>query len=105
MLHIPQQDFVEDFIFTAAHTEIVRYSKGMCVAAAEPPEGGGAAAAAGGGLGGEGWRGGTLSESESRGILEAASEVRFSGEGREGGREEGRKGGGEGEGEGEGGEG
>ncbi len=40
-IHTHAQDFIEDFVFTAAHSEIVRYSKGepvTCAAARSSPE-------------------------------------------------------------------
>ena len=109
------QDFVEDFIFTAAHAELIRFTRQLCVTAAIPPEptvsksgkdaasetktpqaaaaaaDGGAGAGAGGVHGADErpgardkaaesggateWRGGTMTEEESRGILEAAYEI------------------------------
>ena len=76
------QDFIEDFVFTAGHIEMVRFSRGLCVTAAdaqaasagkaktqtEGQEAGAAPAC-------EGWRGGSLSEAQSRVILEAAHDV------------------------------
>ncbi len=53
---------MEDFIFTAAHTELMRYTRGLCVTAATDAKEDGS---------GQGWRGGTLGEDESRGILES----------------------------------
>lgn len=53
---------MEDFIFTAAHTELVRYTRGLCATAATDAKEDGS---------GQGWRGGTLGEDQSWGILEA----------------------------------
>lgn len=79
------QDFVEDFVFTAGHIEMVRFSRGLCVTAADAQAAGAGKAKAGNTdkadgpeaatATPEGWREGTLSEAQSRVILEAAHDI------------------------------
>ena len=72
------QDFVEDFIFTAAHLEMTRFTQGLCVTAAVPPDRGGMSPTKGSPaktMCSDSWREGVLSEAASRKILEAAHQM------------------------------